>query len=161
MRGVLRGALLLLVVALAGCAPEGPPFASVAGMLPPVPSGEARIFIYRWLEPYETLSWTEAFLNGQPIGATHPGTVLYRDVPQGVYTISVHSDGAYPNQFKTVTLKPGNVIYVRVESISSWSVCGGGKGGGSGEGCWSTFVVQIVDPQTAGAEMSRLPLIPG
>ena len=158
----MRGAVLLLVLALAGCVAEGPPFASVAGSLPPVPPGEARIFIYRWLEPYETLSWTEAFLNGRPIGDTRPGTVLYRDVPQGVYTISVHSEGAYPNQFKTVTLRPGNEIYVRVELISSWSVCGGGGlTGGGAEGCWDTFVVDVVNPQRAAAEMSDLPLIPG
>ncbi len=115
----MRGPMLVLLLGLAGCAPAGPPFASVAATLPPVPAGTARIFFYRWLEPYETLTPTTAFLNGAPVGVTEPGAVLYRDVSGGQYTIAVKSEGVFPDQFKTVTVKPGDTVYVRAASLSN------------------------------------------
>lgn len=163
----LRGFVLLVLLAAASCAPPGPPFASVASTISPVPQGTARVFFYRWLEPYETLAPTVASLNNLPIGVTEPGAVLYRDVAPGQYLISVQSDGVYPNQFKTVVLQPGNVAYVRIASLRSWSPCGGGGGGGEGgggggaEGCWDTFVVQIIDPAVALGEMRDLRFIQG
>ena len=158
----LRGVLLLILLAASSCAPPGPPFASVAGTIPPPPPGTARIFFYRWLEPYETLSPTTAFLNNQPVGVTEPGSVLYRDVAPGQYLISVQSEGQYPNQFKTVVLQPGDVTYVRIESLRSWMPCsGGGWAGGGGEGCWDTFVVVIIDPAIALSEMASLRFIRG
>ncbi|HUZ75010.1 MAG TPA: DUF2846 domain-containing protein [Stellaceae bacterium] len=154
-----RRAVLLSLLALGACAPQGPPFASVAGTLRPVPQGMARIFVYRWLEPYETLSPTAVSLNGRPVGVSDIGSVFYRDVAPGRYTISVQSDEVYPDQFKTVTLEPGEVIYVRIESLLTWSSCGGGgsdRGGGSPSGCRNTFVVVIVDPTVAQYEMRGL-----
>ena len=161
---ILRAALLLLLLGIVGCAPPGPPFASVASTIPPAPNGMARIFFYRWLEPYETLAPTTASLNGKPIAVTETGAVLYRDVAPGQYTISIQSQGVYPNQFKTITLQPGDVAYARIESLRSWSPCGGGSesgGGGGDEGCWDTFVVQIMDPAVAQYEMRDLRFIRG
>jgi hypothetical protein len=153
-----------VLLALFGCAPPGPPFASIAATIPPTQPGTARVFFYRWLEPYETLAPSVAFLNGQPIGVTEPGAVLYRDVAPGQYTISVQSEDAFPNQFKTVVLRPGEIAYVRVESLQSWSTCGGGGGdlgGGGTSGCRTTFVVQLVDPTVAQSEMHDLRFIRG
>ena len=163
LRG-LTGLVFLVLFGVSSCAPPGPPFASVAATIPPPPPGMARVFFYRWLEPYETLSRTIAFLNNQPVGLTEPGAVLYRDVAPGQYLISVQSEGRYPNQFKTVVLEPRDITYVRIESIRSWSPCGGGggKGGGGGnEGCWDTFVVVIMDPTVARSEMGYLRFIQG
>jgi hypothetical protein len=161
MRTAMKLMVLLLLIAIGGCAPPGPPFASVAGALPPVPPGMARIFIYRSLEPYETLAQTTAYLNDAAVGVTEPGAVLYRDVAPGQYTIAVKSIGVYPDQFKTVTVEPGQVLYARVDSLRNWSTCGsGGAEGGSG-GCWDTFVVELVDPRIAQYEMRSLRFIPG
>lgn len=162
MRTALKCALFLLVVAISGCAPAGPPFASVAATLPPMAPNTARIFFYRWLEPYETMAPAIAYLNNQPVGVTETGAVLYRDVVPGQYTIKIQSEGVYPNQFKTVTLKAGDVAYVRVELLRSWSGCGGGGlGGGGGGACWDTFVVNLMDPALARAEISDLRFIQG
>ena len=161
----MRGPMLALLLGIAGCAPAGPPFASVAATLPPVPAAMARIFFYRWLEPYETLTPTTAFLNGAPVGVTEPGAVLYRDVARGQYTIAVKSEGVFPDQFKTVTVNAGDKVYVRVESLSNWASCGSGGGGDSGggasSGCVDTFVVQIMDPAVASYEMRDLRFIGG
>jgi hypothetical protein len=162
MKTFVRSAALLLVVALGACAGSAPPFASVAGALAPVPPGQARLFVYRWLEPYETVAPSVAYLNGRAIGVTETGAVLYRDVAPGRYTISVESTGTYPDQFKTVVLAAGDVSYVRVESLRSWSGCGGaGESGGGGQACSETFVVRIVDPASARSELHDLRLIPG
>ncbi|MGH7088130.1 MAG: hypothetical protein ACREFQ_04455 [Stellaceae bacterium] len=162
----MRAVCLLVLLALAACAPAGPPYATVAGNLPPIPAGTARIFFYRWLEPYETLAPTQAYLNGREVGVTEPGAVFYRDVPPGEYTVAVRSDEPYPNQFKTVVLKPRDIAYARIESLKSWSSCGGGGGGddgggGSVTGCRDTFVVVMVSPRVAQYEMSNLTFIRG
>jgi hypothetical protein len=147
---------LVLLLVLAGCAP-GPRFGQVAGTLPPVPSGDARLFFYRWLEPYETLSWTPVYLNGAPVGVSRPGSVFYRDVPAGTYAIVVRSEGIYPNQFKTVAVGPGQAVYVRIDSLSSWAR------GGAVRREWeeNTFVVDLVEPDVARREMQELDYIQG
>jgi hypothetical protein len=165
MRTALKCTLLVVLLALGGCAPAGPRFAAVASTLPPVPQGSARIYFYRWLEIYETTSPTPAFLNGNRVGVTETGAVFYRDVAPAQYTISVTSEGKYPDQFKTVILKPGDVAYARIESLRSWTPCGGGgsdaANGGAGEGCADTFVVVLVDPAVAQSELGDLRFIPG
>jgi hypothetical protein len=168
MRTAFKYALFLVLIAIAGCAPIGPPFASVTATLPPVPQGMARIFFYRSLEIYETTAPVQAYLNGNPAGVTETGAVYYRDVAPGRYTVSVQSYGIYPDQFKTVSLNPGDVAYARIESLRSWTPCGGGGGGDSGggagggnSGCWDTFVVVFTAPATAQAEMQSLRFIAG
>jgi hypothetical protein len=147
--------MVLLLVLVAGCVAPQANFASVAGNLPPVPPGAARIFFYRWLEPYESNAATMAYLNGRPAGVTEVGAVLYRDVAPAQYTIVVQSDGIFANQFKSVLLRPGDVAYVRIESLRTWDSCSQQKI------CGETFVVQIVDPAIARAEMQDLRFIGG
>lgn len=162
MRITALSFLALALLALAGCAPAGPPFASAGATLPPVPQGEARIYFYRWLEPYETVAPSTVMLNGAPVGVSETGAILYRDVAPGQYTISVESRGVYPNQFKTVTLAAGQTTYVRIESFRAWcNDSGGGLNGGTSGGCYDTFVVQVIDPAVALGEMRDLRLIRG
>lgn len=160
MRNAKRWLLpLALALLLGGCAvaPGGPRFAQVAPTLPPVPADAARFFFYRLLEPYETLAWTPVYLNGQEVGVSQPGTVLSRDVAApGTYTIAVRSEGVYPNQFKTVAVRPGDVVYARIESLRNWY-----EGGAEREWHYDTFVVEIVDPPTAAREMAGLRFIAG
>ena len=161
----LRAAVLLVLVALIACAPQGPPFISAAGAIPPVQQGMARIFFYRWLELYETTAPSAVYLNGKEVGVSETGATFYRDVPAGQYLVAVRSDEPFENQFKTVVLRPGDVAYARIESLKSWSSCGGGGGsaggGGGVSGCRDTFVVVMMDPQTAQFEMRDLRFING
>jgi hypothetical protein len=162
--GALRAIALSLVIVVGGCVAPGPPFARIAATIPPVPRNMARIYFYRWLEPYETTDPTIAYLNGRPVGVTETGAVFYRDVAPGQYTISVQSDEIYPYQFKTVVLTPGEVAYARIESLRTWSSCGGGGDGDSGGGvigCLNTFVVRLIDPVLARGEMADLQFIQG
>lgn len=148
-------AVLALALAVAGCIPQNPDlpvFATVESTLPPPAPGMARLFFYRLLEPNEPTPGISVLLNEKPIGFSRIGTVLYRDVPAGGYYVSVASYDPYPNQFKTVEIAAGQTWYFRIESFSGWScqksTCRG-----------DTFVVAIVDPAQARAEMAPLGLL--
>jgi hypothetical protein len=152
---IARRSVFVLLALLAACAAP-PPFGVAGGSIPPVPPGAARIFFYRWLEPYETLQPTTAFLNGRAVGVASQGAVFYRDVVPGPTTIAVDSRGVFINQFKTVAIRPGDVVYARIESLDAWGACDQTR-----TGCWPTFVVAIVQPAKALAEIRDLPLVPG
>lgn len=142
--------LALLLSACAG-GPDGPPFATVA--MPPIAPGQARIFFYRDLVISESLARPWIYLNGIRTVMSEPGGVSYRDVPPGTYHITVDSEGIYPNQFKTIVLPPGQTLYVKIQSLASWD-----------EG-WNwqhdTFVVALISPAQAQAELSAMRYVSG
>lgn len=151
-RALVGGCMVALALALAGCA-QGPTFGEVAAGVPAPPQGQARIFVYRWLEPYVSTQWTTVYFNGLAVGNSGPGTVFYRDVPPGRYFISVRSVGLYPNQFKTVVVAPGDTVYARVETLDTWAT--------TRRGYFDTYVVSIIDPGRGRAEIEGLRYGPG
>jgi len=145
-------ALLGVALALAACGPRPPTYGEVAAQVPPVSADRARLFIYRDYEPYESLSRPYLYLNGAVIGISEPGGVLYRDVPPGVYLISVDSYGIYPDQFKTVQMTAGQTYYSKITSLRSW-VSGSNLMLNSEA---DTFVVVLVDAEQARREMPAM-----
>ena len=110
--GAAATAVLLLA---ANCAPL-PPTSSV--VIPPVPGGAARIWIYRNDGPYETSETPYVRLNGQIAGVLQPNGALYRDVPPGQYAVTVDSYGVpYPYQFVEFDLGAGQEAFVKVLSM--------------------------------------------
>jgi hypothetical protein len=110
--GAAATAVLLLA---ANCAPL-PPTSSV--VIPPVPGGAARIWIYRNDGPYETSETPYVRLNGQIAGVLQPNGALYRDVPPGHYAVTVDSYGVpYPYQFVEFDLGAGQEAFVKVLSM--------------------------------------------
>lgn len=146
---VIARLFLLLALAAAGCAAP-PTFEEIAGSLPPVLPGEARIFIYRNNEPSQSLSWVRVFFNGANVGAVGNGYVIMRDVPPGTYLISVASQGLFPNQDQVVTLGPGQAAYARIGSFRGLNPTS------SRTAPLTTFVVTLVDPLTAQREIGPL-----
>ena len=140
------GALLLLA---AGCA--GPPAPAQIAVAPPVPAGQARVWFYRPLEPYESLNLARLEMNGSFVGAVANGSALYRDVPPGHYHIAPESFGRDFNQDKDVDLAPGQQLYVKVVSLGSWGV------GVSGSRNFQrdTFYAWLIPPEVAQAEITR------
>ncbi len=149
MRAIVRRLFLVLALAAAGCA-EPPTFDQVAGSLPPIPPGAARIFVYRGYEPYQSLSWVPVFFNGYNVGAVGPGHVIMRDVPAGTYDIAVASQGLYPNQDKVVALAPGQVAYAKIGSFQGLDPTA------DRPVPLTTFVVTLVDPAIARQEIGHL-----
>ncbi len=147
----VRRLCVLLVVALAGCAGPSPIFDAIAGTLAPAPPDQARIFVYRDFEPYQSLSWVPVFLNREEAGAVGPGHVILRDVPPGVYRIEAKSEGLWPDQAKTVTAMAGQTIYAKITSFKGLNPTVS-----SGGATMTTFVVTLTDPATARHEIATL-----
>jgi hypothetical protein len=109
------GAAATVVLLLANCAPL-PPTSSV--VIPPVPAGAGRIWIYRNDGPYEASETPYVRLNGQIAGVIQPNGALYRDVPPGHYAVTVDSYGVpYPYQFVDFDLGAGQEAFVKVLSM--------------------------------------------
>ena len=155
---ITRRLFVVFALALTGCIAQNPTlpvFGTAEPTLPPLAPGMARLFFYRLLEPSSSTLGTMVMLNDKQAGFSRNGTVLYRDVPAGRYFVSVAKSGPYPNQFKTVQVAAGQVWYFRIESLTSWSC--NGKSTCRGD----TFVIAIVDPAQARAEIAPLGLLSG
>jgi len=150
---------LILIAGLVLAACQGSFFqpAVAAATFPPLPAGLARIYFYRDWEPYESLSRPQIYLNGAPAAVSDPGGVSYRDVPPGEYHVSVDTQGMYPHQFKDLTLRPGDIQYVKIESLSSW-IAGGGR---HHDAQRDTFVVELIPAQQAESEILDKRYVPG
>ena len=151
----MRTRVLLVVAAsvlfLLAC--SGSPSVEQTVAVPP-PPGKGRLYIYRDASTYGSQVWTAVSLNHMKIGDAAPGTVFYRDVAPLDYEIGVQSDRLFPNEFKAVRVAPGSITFVKVQFQPLWDKNGLGKAA-------ETFVIAIVDPDTARAQMSSLRLVPG
>lgn len=150
MRNLLRPAIVLFALAIAACA-QPANFGQIADMLPPPPPGKARIYVYRWLEPYETMSWARVYLNGREIAVAAPGTMFYHDVSPGRYDVTANQAGAFPRQPGTVTVAAGESVYARIEVLAPWET--------SKKGQSDILTVSFVDLRTARQEMADLQYI--
>lgn len=147
-RGVAFGAFLVLG-ACSGRVSE--PSLSSVGIMPPSP-GLARVYFYREFEPYESLARPWIYLDGRRFAISEPGGVSFRDVRPGPHDITVFSPGLYPDQFKRVDLRPGDALYIRIDSLRNWY-----RGFN-----WEkdTFVVSLIDPGQAGMDIARMRYVP-
>ncbi len=123
-------------------------------VIPSVPGGAARIWIYRNDAPNEPNQTPYARLNGQIAGVVQPNGAFYRDVPPGYYTVAVDSYGApYPHQFAEFNLGPGQEAFVEVLSMRDKV--------GSSEGLRTFFFTQLVPPEIARPAIAGTPFYGG
>ena len=149
-----RGAMSLLLL-LAGCS-QLPPTSSV--VIPPVPAGGSRIWLYRNEGVHESHETHYFRLNGQPVAISEPNAALYRDVPPGHYTVSVDSYGVpYPNQFANFDIHGGQEIFIKVVSMHERV----GGGGDSGFGLRAIFYTWLIPADAARPEISGIPFYGG
>ena len=140
-----------LLLLLTGCS-QVPPTSSV--VIPPVPAGGARIWIFRNEGLYESKDRPYLRLNGQVAGISEPNGAFYRDLPPGHYTVSVDSYGVlYPNQFAQFDLGVGQEAFIKV--LSQRERVGGG--GDSGFGLRAIFYAWLIPPDEARPEISSIP----
>jgi hypothetical protein len=156
-RRLWRSAGVILLLATAACA-SPPPTASVA--IPPIPAGEARVWFYRPVDAYDSLSTPYIRMNDAIVGVSLPNGASYRDVAAGQYHISVDSYLDNPQQDQNVTLAPGQEVFVKVVSLRSWIQGGAGGGGGEGGGgggdySRDSFYVWQIPPEVAQGEVAR------
>jgi hypothetical protein len=146
-RWLHRCAASLLLV-LTGCG-QLPPTSSV--VIPLVPVGAARIWIYRNDGPYEANQTPYMRLNSQIAAIVQPNGAFYRDVPPGHYVVAVESYGApYPNQFAEFNLGVGQEAFVKVLSMRE-------RVGGEGNASRTLFFTQLVPPDLARPMIAGTP----
>jgi hypothetical protein len=134
---------------LTGCS-HLPPTSSV--VIPPVPAGAARIWIYRDGGVYDNLERPYLRFNSQVAGISEPNGALYRDVPPGHYAVTVDSYGVpYPNQFAQVDLGAGQEAFIKVSSMREK------VGGEAGVGSRSLFFTQLVAAEAAQPAIASTP----
>ena len=120
-------------------------------VVPPIPPGEARLWVYRTYVPSETLNMTKVTLNGAYAGYAQLGGAFYRDLPPGLYHVEVASYGRDFDQSTNVALVAGQQAYIKIESLRSWATMYG-FGFTAGR---DTFYARLMLPQIAQAEIVR------
>jgi hypothetical protein len=125
------------------------------------PPGYARIWLYRYYEPYESLATPYVRFNGAIVGISQPGGSFYRDVAPGEYEITVDSLGRDVDQFARVGVAAGQQIYIQVQVSRYWDCGGGGERGGGGGWCRPTFYTRLQLPQVAEAAIAHMPFYGG
>ena len=138
-----------LLLLLTGCS-QVPPTSSA--VIPPIPAGGARIWIYRNDGPYESQDRPYLRLDGQVAGISEPNGAFYRDLPPGHYTVSVDSYGVpYPNEFAQFDLGAGQEAFVKVLSMRER------VGGGDSISSRALFFTQLVPAEGAQAAIAVTP----
>jgi len=145
------GRIILLFVALGWIAAPRPGVAETAGP----PPGYARIWVYRYDEPYVSLATPYVRFNGRIVGVSKPGAAFYRDVPPGEYYVTVDSEGRDVNQFAHIAVAAGQQVYIEVEVSKYWDCSGGARGGGW---CRDTFYTRLQPPRIGAFAVYALPL---
>ena len=146
----LRRAAAAVFVAASNCS-QLPPASAVA--IPPVPPGEARIWIYRNDTPQDSQERPYLRLNGEVAGIAEPDGAFYRDLPPGRYTVSVDSYGVpYSNQFAQFDLAAGQTAFVSVLSMRERV-----GGGGDSVASRALFFTQLVPADAARAAIAGTP----
>lgn len=139
----------LALVLNGGCVAAPQPSPTLAAM-PPIPPGEARLWFYREFFPEDSKDVPAIRLNGNPIGYGYEGVSFYRDVPAGAYHVTADTFGRDFNQDKDIALAPGQLAYIKVQSLPSWAA-----GGTFNTWRRGTYYIAIVSPQLAALEIPR------
>ena len=147
----LFGAAIAFLLIAANCSQF--PLTS-AVVIPPVPAGASRIWIYRNEGPGEASDTPYIRLSSQIIGVVQPDGAFYRNMPPGHYSVTVDSYGApYPNQFAQVDLGAGQEAFVEVLSKRE-------KVGGP-EGSRAAYFTELVPADLAWAAIGAIPFYGG
>ena len=138
-----------LLLFLTGCG-QLPPTSAV--VIPPVPGGAARIWIYRNDYQYEPRDTPYVWLNGRITGVIQPNAAFYRDVPPAQYTVTVDSYGvAYPHQFAEFNLGTGQEAFVKILSMREK------VGGGESRASRTIFFSQLFPADAARPAIAGTP----
>jgi hypothetical protein len=127
-------------------------------VIPPIPPGQARIWIYRGSQPASPFNYPEMepiMVNGVRVGFETLGGAFYRNVPPGHYVISAPSftDNLDSSQTATVDLAAGREAYTRLE-VLGWP-------NGGGDNMVKEYYVRLMPPQTGYAAIAQLAFLGG
>jgi len=145
----VRGLAIAVLLTAANCS-RLPATGSV--VIPPIPAGTARIWIYRNDGPNEIQASPYLRLNGRVAGISEPDGAFYRDLTPGRYVVTVDSYiDSYVSQFASVDLAAGQEAYVKVLSMLRDKV--GGEPGGNRD----IFYTRLIPAEMARAAIAVTP----
>jgi len=124
-------------------------------VVPPIPSGQARVWIYRGSQPtapFEHRGVEAVTLNGVNVGYEQLGGGFYRNVAPGHYVIAADGLALDPSQSATVDLAAGQEAYLKLDMLE-WS--------GMGENNVDVVRVRLMPPQTARPAIAQLAFLGG
>jgi hypothetical protein len=144
-------AAVAFFAALSACASQ-PTTGSVA--IPKVPAGMARAWFYRADLPYNGMARPYIRVNGRIVGISELGGAFYRDLPPGLYYVTIDSYRHFINQFPHVELRSGETAYFQVFQV------------GSGAGSWhnysrASYYVWVMPAAIAEPEVAHSLFYPG
>jgi hypothetical protein len=139
----------VLILAATSCSTL-PPTAAVA--VAPIPAGEARVWFYRDLGPYDALGTPYLRMNGAIVGVSEPGGAMYRDVAPGQYHVTVDNYLSAPDQSRETYLFAGQQAYFKIVSLKYW-IAGGNRF--ASDFHRDTFYVWQMAPEVAQGDVAR------
>lgn len=149
---VAAASFVLLAVANADA--QAPATSSV--VIPPIPPGQARVWIVRGSQPSDPLDLyrIEAVtLNGVNVGYSQLGGAMYRDVAPGHYVIAAPSfEDVDASQSAKVDLGAGQEVYLKLEALG-WP--------NAGDNFADNFYVRLMPPQIARSMVAQLAFLGG
>ena len=121
-------------------------------VIPPIPPGQARIWIYSGSQPTSPFNYPHmeaVTLNGVNLGYEQLGQGFYRNVAPGHYVIAAPSFLALdPSQSATVDLAAGQEAYLKLDAL--------GWPNGGGENMVVEYYVRLMPPQIARTAIAQL-----
>jgi hypothetical protein len=147
-------AAFVLVAAVTADA-QSPRTSSV--VIPPIPPGQARIWIYSGTQPTSPFNYPRmeaVTFNGATVGYEQLGQGFYRNVAPGHYVVAAPSFVALdPSQSATVDLAAGQEAYLKLDAL--------GWPNGGGENMVVEYYVRLMPPQTARTAIAQLAFLSG
>jgi hypothetical protein len=111
-------------VLLAGVNADAQSPATSSVVIPPIPPGQARVWIYRDSQPTDPFNYPHmeaVTLNGVNVGYEQLGQGSYRNVAPGHYVIAAPSLGIDTDESATVDLAAGQEAYLdRRHGLAGW-----------------------------------------
>jgi hypothetical protein len=142
-------------VLLAGLNADAQSPARSSVVIPPIPSGQARVWIYRDAQPvapFEDRQIEAVTLNGVSVGYEQQGQGFYRNVAPGHYAIAAPSLGIDTDESATVDLAAGQEAYFKIGAVG-WP--------GGGENIVDAYNVRLIPPQNARTSIAQLAYLSG
>jgi hypothetical protein len=118
----MKKSSLLLILLLAACSANGPPYADVSGT--EIPDNLARVVVYR---PDHTLGSQSSFwveINGRQACDIHNASFFVKDVAPGPAVLASSRFSAVGTSKIGLDLKPKTVTFVRLDPKSSRALVG-------------------------------------
>lgn len=119
-----------------------------ASNIPPIPPGEARIWVYRLSQPSAIPEVPDIRFNGTITGAAEMGGAFYRDVPPGRYLVTNTGFGKDVNQSSDVALAAGETAYIKIVQLDNWDE-------NDWEPSFVTFYAWLMPPGTGRVEVQQ------